>query len=329
MEASPFASLCIVWAFLQLVSMESHSLRYFYTLIVDGGGAPRFMSVGVLNGVQIDRYDSDVREPKNVPTQEWMAQNLGAGFWESETETRKEDQRDFTAMMRDFFNHSHGKIHTFQAMCGCGFADDGSSWAGISNAHDGRTFLTFDPSSQGWLAVASGRHQASAQRVKRQWDGRSSWNQDVGHYVKTACLERLRKFLQYGAEALKRRDAPRVTVLSKGDRVTCLATGFYPQGAEVTWVEEGGDQVPGHLVLGGEELPNEDGTFQIRLTLKPSVTEQTGQRFICHVEHSSLDTPIQKPWEKQKNSNDASGIVMATEGSVMIILFCFSHLFIL
>ncbi|KAG9334616.1 hypothetical protein JZ751_007439 [Albula glossodonta] len=297
--------LCILWT---SVSTDSHSLRYLYTLTVDGDGAARFLSVGVLDGVQIDRFDSATG--KDLPSEPWMAHSLGAGFWEAESQARMDDQSDFTTMMREFFNHSKGAVvfptgetHTFQAMCECGFSDDGLTWGGIRNAHDGRDFLTFDPAGRGWLAVAPQMDQASAQRVKQQWDRRDQWNWDVGHYVETACPERLRMFLRYGEETLRKRESPSVSLHPQTDRATCLATGFYPQGAVVSWAEEEGGPVPGHWLLGGEEVPNGDGTFQVRLTVKPNTTE--GQRYVCRVEHSSLDGPVLMAWGRSQSQPTA------------------------
>ncbi|KAI1886295.1 hypothetical protein AGOR_G00212530 [Albula goreensis] len=275
--------LCIFWT---SVSTDSHSLRYLYTLTVDGDGAARFLSVGVLDGVQIDRFDSAIER------------------------LHHHDE--------EFFNHSKGETHTFQAMCECGFSDDGLTWGGIRNAHDGRDFLTFDPAGRGWLAVAPQVDQASAQRVKQQWDQRDQWNWDVGHYVETACPERLRMFLRYGEETLRKRDAPSVSLHPQTDRATCLATGFYPQGAVVSWAEEEGGPVPGHWLLGGEEVPNGDGTFQVRLTVKPNTTE--GQRYVCRVEHSSLDGPVLMAWEITQNGGNMATVIVIVVLLLLLIL---------
>lgn len=82
----------------------SHTLQYLYTLTLDPAGRTNFVSVGILDGVQIDRYDS--KSQRDVPMVDWMTQ--GSKFWDAETEARKVDQGLFSAMMKDTFNHSSG-----------------------------------------------------------------------------------------------------------------------------------------------------------------------------------------------------------------------------
>lgn len=86
------------------VAEATHVLQYFYTLTLDQAGRTNFVSVGVLDGVQIDRYDS--KSERDVPIVDWMSQEIS--FWDAETEARKDDQGRFFAMMKDTFNHSSG-----------------------------------------------------------------------------------------------------------------------------------------------------------------------------------------------------------------------------
>lgn len=112
----------------------------------------------------------------------------------------------FTAFS-DMPIHLHcipGELHTFQAMCECGFAR-GRTWGGIRNAHNGQAFLTFDRDTQGWLAVAPSIDNAAAVRVKMQWERWWSWTRDVGIYVDKICLQRLYSLLEYGKKALERK----------------------------------------------------------------------------------------------------------------------------
>ncbi|KAG5270983.1 hypothetical protein AALO_G00174550 [Alosa alosa] len=84
---------------------------------------------------------------------------------------------------------------------------------------------------------------------------------------------------------------------TRTQEATCLATGYYPHGARVRWVRgERHEPVPEHMLLGGEELPNGDGTFQTRLTLRHLGEEE----YKCQVDHSSQETPMMRTLEKPR-----------------------------
>lgn len=89
-------------------------------------------------------------------------------------------------------------------------------------------------------------------------------------------------------------ETPDVTILTTSTHeVTCLTTGYYPHGATVHWVRgKSHELVPQRMLVGGEELPNGDGTFQIRLTMRHMDEEEV--EYKCRVEHSSLKRPVMR-----------------------------------
>lgn len=103
MTSNPFTS-CFN-AIETSVPEATHTLQYLYTLTLDKAGKINFTSVGVLDGVQIDRYDSESQ--RDVPMVDWM--NQGSRFWDAETEDRRNDEGRFSDMMQETFNHSSGK----------------------------------------------------------------------------------------------------------------------------------------------------------------------------------------------------------------------------
>ncbi|XP_031436429.1 immunoglobulin lambda-1 light chain-like [Clupea harengus] len=84
--------------------------------------------------------------------------------------------------------------------------------------------------------------------------------------------------------------------LSSGDRATvvCLAQGFYPDGATLTWSEDGTDVV-GTEFQTGESQRQSDGTFSLSsaLTVQPQ-RWRSGHTYTCQLSHSALSRPLSK-----------------------------------
>ncbi len=90
---------------------------------------------------------------------------------------------------------------------------------------------------------------------------------------------------------------PRVRLIQKinpdsgGFRVSCLATGFYPRHINLTLLREG-QPVSDHEVMGGDLLPNSDGTYQMRKSLEISAEERVKHKYTCSATHLSLDNKL-------------------------------------
>ncbi|XP_062378729.1 immunoglobulin lambda-1 light chain-like [Sardina pilchardus] len=84
--------------------------------------------------------------------------------------------------------------------------------------------------------------------------------------------------------------------LSSGDRaaVVCLAQGFYPDGATLTWSEDG-KAVAGTEFQTGESQRQSDGTFSLSsvLTVQPE-RWRSGHTYTCQLSHSALSSPLSK-----------------------------------
>ncbi|KAL2098969.1 hypothetical protein ACEWY4_005449 [Coilia grayii] len=84
--------------------------------------------------------------------------------------------------------------------------------------------------------------------------------------------------------------------LSSGDRATvvCLAQGFYPDGATLSW-SEGGKDVAGTDFQTGQSQRQSDGTFSLSsvLTVQPQ-RWRSGHTYTCQLSHSALSRPLSK-----------------------------------
>jgi len=94
-------------------STGTHSLKYIYTAVSGDIDFPEFTAVGLVDEVQFMYFDSTAM--KAVPKTEWMRQNLGADYWDRETQIDIGTHQTFknniqVAMQR--FNQSKGKLIT-------------------------------------------------------------------------------------------------------------------------------------------------------------------------------------------------------------------------
>ncbi|XP_064811044.1 immunoglobulin kappa light chain-like [Oncorhynchus masou masou] len=89
--------------------------------------------------------------------------------------------------------------------------------------------------------------------------------------------------------------APAQAPLS-GDKTTlvCLAQGFHPDGASLSWSDDGGS-LTGAEVQKGESQRQADGTYTLSSLLSlPSTRWSSGQTFTCHLSHSALTNPLSR-----------------------------------
>ncbi|RXN35872.1 zinc-alpha-2-glyco -like isoform X1 [Labeo rohita] len=110
-----------------------------------------------------------------------------------------------------------------------------------------------------------------------------------------ACIKTLEKYLKKRETQLNRKVKPQVKLIQKanpdsgGLRVSCLATGFYPRHINLTLFRD--DQpVADHEITGGDLLPNDDGTYQMRKSLEINRAEK--HNYTCSVTHLSLDNKL-------------------------------------
>ncbi|KAL6466106.1 hypothetical protein MHYP_G00262390 [Metynnis hypsauchen] len=79
----------------RLTSAASHSLQLFYTAVTPGIRFPEFTAVGMVDGVVMKYYDSNME--KEQPKTEWM-QRVAADdpdYWSSQTRVIKGSQEIF------------------------------------------------------------------------------------------------------------------------------------------------------------------------------------------------------------------------------------------
>jgi hypothetical protein len=87
-----------------------------------------------------------------------------------------------------------------------------------------------------------------------------------------------------------------------GPTLVCLAKGFHPAGAALSWSEDGAS-VRGEEVRGGVAQRQPDGSYSLSSALLlPSTRWRSGHTFTCHVSHSALSSPLSKSVSSQQCS---------------------------
>ncbi|XP_073724652.1 hereditary hemochromatosis protein homolog isoform X1 [Misgurnus anguillicaudatus] len=136
---------------------------------------------------------------------------------------------------------------------------------------------------------------ATAEVVKFHLDI-SMWRHENFYYPH--CIKTLKGYLKKRTNQVNRKVKPIVRLLqkanpdSRGSRVMCLATGFYPRHINLTLFRDG-QPVSDDEITGGDLLPNDDGTYQIRKILEISTKEQREKhKYTCTATHLNLDNKL-------------------------------------
>ncbi|KAJ3612725.1 hypothetical protein NHX12_019825 [Muraenolepis orangiensis] len=88
----------------------------------------------------------------------------------------------------------------------------------------------------------------------------------------------------------------------EGPTLVCLAKGFRPAGAALSWSEDGAS-VSGEEVRAGVAQRQSDGSYTLSSVLTlPTTRWRSAHTFTCHVSHSALSSPLTKSVSSQQCS---------------------------
>uniref|UniRef100_A0A3P9NA57 Ig-like domain-containing protein n=1 Tax=Poecilia reticulata TaxID=8081 RepID=A0A3P9NA57_POERE len=258
----------LVFVFLFLLDLRNvvgvtHSLKYFYAASSGIPNFPSYVSVGFVDDVQISYCDSSNNE--NVPKQDWMNKVSSdyPNYRKEETLTCLDKQQTFKINLeiaKQRYNQTGG-VPVFQQMYGCEFDDETREFKGYDQfGYDGEDFIVLDLEGQSWIAP-----KPQAFNTKQNWENNRVVLELEKTYLTHTCVEWLMTYVSYGRSSLTKTDLPSVSFLQKNSSspVCCHATGFYPNRAEMFWRKDGEEIHDG--VEKEEILPNNDGTFQMRI----------------------------------------------------------------
>ncbi|XP_035990238.1 major histocompatibility complex class I-related gene protein [Fundulus heteroclitus] len=263
-----------------VTSSVKHSLRYFLTATYGVPGFPEFIIAATVDEVQVGYCDSNIKTVK--PRQDWMRRLLEGDpehlKWYSE---KCLEEQYYLRASNDIFkqrlNLTQGP-YIVQRMNGCEWDDETGEIKGYNQyGYNGEDFLAVDLNTLTWTAPKS-----QAVVIKLLWDKDKANLEYNKNYCTNLCPNWLKNYVHHGRSFLQRTESPSVSLLQKtpSSVVTCHATGFYPDRAEIFWRKDGEEIHEG--VEKGEILMNNDGTFQMSAELNISFVQLGGwRRYDC------------------------------------------------
>ncbi|KAL0962337.1 hypothetical protein UPYG_G00338790 [Umbra pygmaea] len=296
--------VCLAMGYIVHSQCEIMSLNYIYTALskpVELPGIHEFTAMGLMNDRPIDYYDSVTK--KKVSKQNWMKERLPEDYWEKGTQSRKSKEQWFKVnvnILMERMRQNDTDVHILQWKHGCEIDQQSDGTLKFKKgtdqySYDGDDFLSFDDDTMQWVAPCD-----QAVPTKRKWDGVQILNQYTKGYLEKECVDWLEKFLKYGEEELKKMSPPKVYAFARKStcegqiRLTCMATGFYPKDVKMRIMKNGTELTKDAKIHSDGVLPNEDGTYQIRMTAQ--IPEKNTNGYECVVNHRSLEAAIVEKW---------------------------------
>ncbi|RVE55453.1 hypothetical protein OJAV_G00236170 [Oryzias javanicus] len=272
-------------------SAAKHSLKYLITGSSGTTNFPEFVSLLMMDDVQISYYDSNIK--KAEPKQEWIRKlfKLQPQLGVSLSQTCIYNHQLFEAkknVVKEHLNQTEGS-HVLQSLTGCEWDDESKQTKGfVQYGYDGEDLISLDMQTMTWIT-----HKAQAVVIKHLWDADKMRLERNENLYLSLCPEYLKKGMHYMSIFGQKTEHPSVSLLQKTNSslISCHATGFYPDRSDLFWRKDGEEIHEG--VEKGQILPNHDGTFQMSSELNISLVQhEDWRRYDCVFQLSGVKTDI-------------------------------------
>uniref|UniRef100_A0A3B4EFN7 Ig-like domain-containing protein n=1 Tax=Pygocentrus nattereri TaxID=42514 RepID=A0A3B4EFN7_PYGNA len=180
-------------------------------------------------------------------------------------------------------------VQTFQWISHCVYDDQKGVCEGYEKyGYNGEDFISLDVNQASYIP-----HTADAAPIADIWNKRRDRIGLVKHYFTKELPDYLRRWLWSLLAKCKNIFTnvlifPDVYLLQKNSSspVVCLATGVNSSAVTMTWRKN--EQDLHEDVDEGETVPNGDGTFQKRISLKVETEEWKENHYHCVVQHEKM-----------------------------------------
>ncbi|XP_029700470.1 H-2 class I histocompatibility antigen, Q9 alpha chain-like isoform X2 [Takifugu rubripes] len=312
-------------------SAVTHTMKYFYTASSGVPNFPEFVSVGMVDDVQMVHYDSNTGRMQ--PKQEWMKEVTAdyPQYLDTQSQNAFGHQQIFKTnieILKQRFNQTGG-VHMLQRMYGCEWDDETGEKNGFDqDGFDGEDFISFKPKEGIFVAA-----KREAEITKHKWDQDVALIEQQKSYLTQICIQWLQKYVNYGKSSLMRTELPSVSLLQKtpSSPVSCHATGFYPDRATLSWRK--GEEELHEDVDHGEMLLNPDGTFQMSVDLNVSSVPPEdwssykclfqlsgGEEITTTLDKNQIRTNWGKPGVRGDGEDPSNTAVIAAVAVVVLVL---------
>ncbi|XP_008304011.1 major histocompatibility complex class I-related gene protein-like [Stegastes partitus] len=213
-------------------------------------------------------------------------------------------------------------VHVFQQISSCELDSETGEVHGYRRfGYDGEEFISLDLKTLTW------RYTEKASSFKQNWDPGKHRLHFSENLLTDICPQWLKDYLNYGRSFLERKDLPSVSLLQKtaSSPVTCHATGFCPDRADLFWTKDGEELHED--VDKGEILPNHDGSFQMSVDLKvSSIAPEDWKRYNCVFQLSGVKDDIRTKLDKAVVMTNGGKLVrMLESGNETYLSLCCSR----
>ncbi|XP_008304012.1 major histocompatibility complex class I-related gene protein-like [Stegastes partitus] len=306
-----------------------HSLKYFLTATSGVPNFPEFAAAVVLDEAQVGYCDSiRTAEPKQDWVRKFIKDNPQHLEWH--INQCSGNQQFFRANIDGLMERLNqtGGAHILQRMNGCEWDDETGDIRGFNQyGYDGEDFIALDLQTLTWIAP-----KPQAFITKLRWDTEKARLQFNKNFYIHECPKSLKMYVHYRKSFLQRTDLPSVSLLQKtaSSPVTCHATGFYPDRADLSWTKDGEELHED--VDKGEILPNHDGSFQMSVDLNiSSIAPEDWKRYRCVFQLSGVKDDIRTKLDKaaiRTNRGFPAGAVIGGVVVLLLLALCIAGLFI-
>uniref|UniRef100_A0A3B3H8R3 Ig-like domain-containing protein n=1 Tax=Oryzias latipes TaxID=8090 RepID=A0A3B3H8R3_ORYLA len=303
--------------FIKSDNVSKHSLEYFCTAASGVKEFPEFVGVATVDKDFVGSCSMIIHrtEPKSTVIKKFIDENSKQIWWYYTT--CKEKERFYASIIDGIKKHLNQNTVKYQHS-GCEWDDETGETKSFNRyAYDGEDFLKLDLLKHEWTALTE-----KAYATKLTWENNKVSLKHSEYFYSIQCPDWLKKYVTFGREYLQRAVLPLVSLLQRSNSslVSCHATGFFPDIADLFWMKDG-EEFHGDVEK-GEILPNNDETFQMSIYLNTSSLPLTDwQKFSCVFQLFSSQKNITVSLDKTKiRTNDATHVIHWGAGTALFIL---------